>query len=206
MKTIAFSLHLMSLSIFIVDGWPLTVRVFSLFFSLSHLLILDVYTNVWARSHSVYVCVCVLARRHLLIQLKKKEKQIPSLFWNSKMIRFRRLWRRFAVHLLCRQITLALHHAWARTAVFFRRIYLIIWMCPERRIRSWCVRRRIVYLSTTDFVYKQCAFDAHSSFTHFQNYTAQWLRERFAVVADVMAKLESIFSIHIETLMEPREK
>lgn len=155
---------------------------------------------------AISLCVWVLARRHLLIQLKKREKQIPSLFWNSKMIRLRRLWRQFAVHLLCRQTTLALHHAWARTTVFFRRIYLIIWMCPERRIRSWCVRRRIVYLSTTDFFHIQCAFDAHSFFTHFQNYTAQWLREWFAVVVDATVRLEFIFSIQIETLLEPRKK
>lgn len=34
----------------------------------------------------------------------------------------------------CRQTDLALHHAWARTTVFFKRIYLIIWMYPVRCI------------------------------------------------------------------------
>lgn len=93
--------------------------------------------------------------------------------------------------LLCRQTALALHHAWARTTVFFDWIYLIICMCPERYTAhisifvSWCVRRRIVYLSATNLVHKQWmigAFGAHYFFTHFSNYTAQWLREALSVM------------------------
>lgn len=70
---------------------------------------------------------------------------------------------------------------------------LFNYMDVLQAFRSWCVRRRhsFVYLSTTNLAHKQCAFGAHSFFTHFRNYTAQWLRELFVVVATARIEFTS---------------